>query len=647
MTSTTIITTKTDSWLDWFKSRESGTTINQSNQEKLFSTFSSNISKIDCLNSVMQHGETSFLHKASFGERNVTIFHHLVSAGGTIYDSQGKAYGFIQGLGYSTASAMTPDIDTLFATSEEAALAVPSVTQILAVTSIENVDGLTDSATVTYKPRNLIPIPPFLLETIQTSISKSNGNSKPILVECVKAIKDFDTKHANDTTYEDKARAKCKDILFWLYLVSSGNAAIDAVPVTGCNNEKVAEELKNVSSKALKPKTTSDPSTSISAQVERLLKCPFEVLATSASSTSDFMEKLTQLQNQSSEKSSKSFKKIPTKYQNMILVAASVGEITVLDYDADAVEFFKCSNNLNAQVMLNSLLETEGIDCSISSAVTASLLYGSFLWKDALSPSGLAAAVISSEGIFRSDTLHDGMVLDYATRYDMSASSLTKLTKTQVAFPADTEELIHRLKALHVLAQFFFKRSGYMSQGLQKLINFCVSNRMLIKTRIHLDSRFIAKMICAVDERIYLWLKQCSSQASVVDTDLELMNFSQISQDIQFNRFNYILPPRVAKIQKQDNAETESSAIKKKKFEAERNTNQVREWKLRQSESWDDIFLNKTNAAPILSMGCRACLKFQVKGICYTDCKHKQSHTQLSGDDKSKLDKYIKELRGE
>ena len=125
------------------------------------------------------------------------------------------------------------------------------------------------------------------------------------------------------------------------------------------------------------------------------------------------------------------------------------------------------------------------------------------------------------------------------------------------------------------------------------------------------------------------------------------MNFSQISQDIQFNRFNYILPPRVAKIQKQDNAETESSAIKKKKFEAERNTNQVREWKLRQSESWDDIFLNKTNAAPILSMGCRACLKFQVKGICYTDCKHKQSHTQLSGDDKSKLDKYIKELRGE
>jgi hypothetical protein len=227
----------------------------------------------------------------------------------------------------------------------------------------------------------------------------------------------------------------------------------------------------------------------------------------------------------------------------MISVASIVGEITSLDYDAGAAEFFKCSNNLNAQVMLNSLLEAEDIECSVSSAVTATLLYGSFLWKDSLSPSGLAAAVNSSEGIFRSDTLHDRTVLDYATRFDMSAAPWTKLTKTQVAFPSDTEELIHRLHDLHVLAIFFFKRSGYMSQGLQKLINFCASNRMLIKTRIHLDSKFIAKMICAVDKRIYLWLKQCNAQDSVVDTDLDLMNFVQISQDIHFNRFNYILPP--------------------------------------------------------------------------------------------------------
>ena len=65
----------------------------------------------------------------------------------------------------------------------------------------------------------------------------------------------------------------------------------------------------------------------------------------------------------------------------MILVASSVGEITEVDYKAKAVKLFKCSNNINAQVMLNIQFEIEGIECSVSSAVTATLLYGIFLWK--------------------------------------------------------------------------------------------------------------------------------------------------------------------------------------------------------------------------------------------------------------------------
>ena len=60
----------------------------------------------------------------------------------------------------------------------------------------------------------------------------------------------------------------------------------------------------------------------------------------------------------------------------MILVASSISEVTELDYSADGAEFFKLSTTLNAQVMLNSLFETEGIDCSVSSAVATALLYG-------------------------------------------------------------------------------------------------------------------------------------------------------------------------------------------------------------------------------------------------------------------------------
>jgi hypothetical protein len=141
-------------------------------------------------------------------------------------------------------------------------------------------------------------------------------------------------------------------------------------------------------------------------------------------------------------------------------------------------------------------------------------------------------------------------------------------------------------------------------------------------------------------------LKQCSAATSVVDTDLSLMDFTQTIQDIQLNRFNYILPPCVTKVtnEKEDSGTPHK---KTKKFETEKNTNMVKEWKLRPTESWEEIFLNKTNDSPMLSMDCRACLKYQVKGICYSDCRHRASHTILRGEDKEKLSKFVKELRGE
>ena len=49
------------------------------------------------------------------------------------------------------------------------------------------------------------------------------------------------------------------------------------------------------------------------------------------------------------------------------------------------------------------------------------------------------------------DTLHEVMVLYYSTRFYMSAALLIKLTKTQVVFPVDAEELMHRLQGLHIL----------------------------------------------------------------------------------------------------------------------------------------------------------------------------------------------------
>ena len=210
-----------NSWTEWFQSRESGTEIDKSNQETLFDTFKSTVSKSNCIDAVVNHDEKAFLHAASFGKGNVAVFHHLTVVGRNIYNRNNDTkYGFIQGLGNDSAVAMTPDIDTLFKDPEGVAVAVPSPTALLSISSEDEVTALTDSATVTYKPRNFIPIPQFLIETIQNSIPKSNGKSKLMLIKCVKKIKDFDVEHANDIDYTDKARSKSKDILLWLYLLT-------------------------------------------------------------------------------------------------------------------------------------------------------------------------------------------------------------------------------------------------------------------------------------------------------------------------------------------------------------------------------------------------------------------------------------------
>ena len=87
---------------------------------------------------------------------------------------------------------------------------------------------------------------------------------------------------------------------------------------------------------------------------------------------------------------------------------------------------------------------------------------------------------------------------------------------------------------------------------------------------------------------------------------------------------------------------------KKRRERAEmvKNSAIVADWKLKDSESWDKVFREKTAEGPILSLSCRPCLKYHVKGVCYDDCKNRDSHKSLAGHDKDKTDKFIKSLRG-
>ena len=78
-----------------------------------------------------------------------------------------------------------------------------------------------------------------------------------------------------------------------------------------------------------------------------------------------------------------------------------------------------------------------------------------------------------------------------------------------------------------------------------------------------------------------------------------------------------------------------------------KNNNQVNSWKLRNNETWNTVFRQKTVEGPLLSLSCKPCLKFHVKGHCFSDCKQKASHCSLKDDDFNKTNEFIKTIRGE
>ncbi len=613
---------------------------------------------VECKRLFIAHNETAFLFLDNFGNKKVNIFHHVTEVSGTIYN-QLSGTGFIQGIDEDLASTVTPDMDSLCEKPDVVADRVPTPTSFFAVTSIEDIDNLVLGATTSFKPRNFVPIPPFLLKEVNKTIMKHQGSVKEVLFTVINRIQEFDQVNQDNEEFREKAKTCSKDIIFWCYLVLVEANTIKATPTTACNNVAVIRACRELTKKSLHPardqieNVTQQNQNKIS--LSETFQCPLEMLATSAASNQDFLRKLTQIQTQSSEKASKSFKKIPIKYQNMLQVASSIGEVTVMEINNEALEFFKSASVLNASITLNSLLESSKIECSISSAMTTALLHGGFLWSNALTPSGLACSIITSEDLFRTDTLHEGMVLDISTKFAMSSSSLEKLTKSQVLYPVDIEGTIERLRALLALVSFFFSERSYPSQGLTNLVHKCMDNKSVLRTQSYLDQEFIAKFLCAVDDRLYQWLRQCCNAKLVEDTNLQLIDYSSLFDDILLRRFNYRLPPNIRKIQKrfppdQFHHQDHSNMDRFKKprlFEQVRNENQVREWKLRPNENWDTIFRKKSREGPTLSSNSKLCLKYQVKGVCYSDCTMTGSHCELKGEDKKKADAFIKTLRGE
>ena len=382
---------------------------------------------------------------------------------------------------------------------------------------------------------------------------------------------------------------------------------------------------------------------------------PLEIIANSSTITREYLDKLTQIQTTNGEKQNKSFKKIAKKYQKMMLIASSRGDVVNTNLNDEALDFFSQSSSLLAQIFLNSYLEAKDIVCSISTALTTILMHGSFLWSNAVNPSGLSASVISTKDVINNDSLYDGIVLDYTIKHEITDGSLHKLMKTKIIYPTKIESTINRIDALAALSKLFFGESSHLARGLDQLVFECKRNKTLLKRKLALDEMFIPKILYAVDDRVNQWLSQCCREQSVSETSLGLVNFTNIIEKLQMNDFNCYLPINLRQIIKEETSPTKRSTTqennKNKKRTKQDNVSTIKnenikeEWRLKDGENWNQTFRHKSKDAPMLSVNCRTCLKYHVKGYCFQDCNFRNSHIKLNDEDAEKTDAYIRSLR--
>ena len=180
------------------------------------------------------------------------------------------------------------------------------------------------------------------------------------------------------------------------------------------------------------------------------------------------------------------------------------------------------------------------------------------MWLNPLTPSGFATSIISSKDIIFNDSLHEGIMLDFSTKHEITKASLTKLTKTQVIYPTSIGLMIERIEAITLFVNLFFTEKSCLTKGLYHLLTLCKSNRTLLRTKLYLDKMFIAKFLFSIDDRINKWLSECGKNDTVDKTSMELVDFATIISDLKLNRYYCDLPQSIRTVAMNEDKSTDS-----------------------------------------------------------------------------------------
>ena len=250
---------------------------------------------------MMEYDQTVFMFKQNLGDNKISVFHYLSRLGGSLYDKT-EIFGAVQGIGDGTSCVITPDIVTLLCLSVRNAEKVPKPDNIFAARTRTDIENLVQDNNHQFFPQNFIPIPPFLLNKLNTTLELTKGNGMATLLAVIEEIVEFDdttidNDDENDNDQREDARESCIDLVYWLWPTTKRK--IYATPTLGCSNRAMRECMRELESKNLDIQDLVNDLNQISqsqaTQSFASLQPPIDIIAANSVTTQDALVKLTEL----------------------------------------------------------------------------------------------------------------------------------------------------------------------------------------------------------------------------------------------------------------------------------------------------------------------------------------------------------------
>ena len=341
------------------------------------------------------------------------------------------------------------------------------------------------------------------------------------------------------------------------------------------------------------------------------------------------------------EDKTKGFDKLPTITRATILAFLSVdGEAPATDIDQVGKDIFLGKNDYEKTKILEVHLRKEGVTgISLSIAQSKDLVNGHWTWKNLNSPSGFSFVLFSQSdplsGISTSDEIR---YLSLKTKKEIDINSLQKMTETDITIPTDEHGIIACIQSGTSCLKCF-KEEALIVRNLESFLLDLYLNKHLLRIACLKDKSFPTAFLCAIDRRVCTYLSQCElNPQNITSIPKELISFKDITLSLQQGTFLFTdIPSAIKSVRPHTPPASPISKrqkTKKEKKEVVENTHTDPSLLCENKDDYAKVF----GRSSMLHLRPRdICIRWHIKGYCFSNCPNAKHHKTLSADKKGEL----------